>query len=118
MAEERRKHRRIPISSTVSIRVKNRDNALSLETLGANISLSGIAVYSNSPIEKGAAISIKIHFISLDGSIKADSIEGKVVNVNPLEDLYFINISFDEEVSPSKQPLLYEYFQRGLSFGY
>ena len=81
-----------------------------VESLVANISRSGLGLYSYSRIEKGISVSIEITFVSLKGSKHKDTVDGEVVWLSKLGRLYYIGVAFYEELNPAKQPVLYEHF--------
>ena len=78
----------------------------------ANISLSGMGLYSYTPVEKGTEVSIEISFVSDKGVDRKDRIEGKIVWLSTQERLHFMGIAFDKEMNPSEQPFLYDYFRK------
>ena len=102
--------------ATALVKNKNDRDALPVETLVANISRSGLGLYSYTNMEKGISVSIEITFISLKGYKQKDTVEGEIVWLSKLGRLYFIGIVFDEELNLSKQPVLYEHFWKVTSW--
>ncbi len=114
--KDKREHRRYPILATAVIKAENGRDALPVESLVANISRSGLGLYSYSRIEKGVPVSIEITFVSLKGSKRKDTVEGEVVWLSKLGRLYYIGVVFDEELNPAKQSVLYEHFWKVTSW--
>ena len=77
-------------------------------TIG-NISLSGLGVYSATPIGKGRKAMITISFVDRNGKMRQDSAAGKVDWQRKFADLYLIGILFDEELNMLNQPRLLEH---------
>jgi c-di-GMP-binding flagellar brake protein YcgR len=104
----RRQHKRIIISGTATLEFKKKGEIQSIQTLIANISLQGIGLYSYSSIKVETSVSITINFISLDGGLKTDSIEGRVINIRKIGKTHFLGIQFDEEINAQNQPSLFK----------
>ena len=85
----RRQYKRIIISGSATLEFKN---IHSIQTLIANISLRGIGLYSYSSIKVETSVSITINFISSDGVLKTDSIEGRVINSRKIGNAHFLGI--------------------------
>lgn len=119
ITENDRQHLRYPISATARIKVKDKADAPPIETVLAiaNISSAGLGLYSYAPIATGASVEMDITFISPGGLTRSDSVHGKIIWSSELGrtgekgGLYFIGIAFDHELSPEKQPFLYEYLE-------
>jgi hypothetical protein len=117
--ENDRQHLRYPISATALIRIKDKGEISPLETVLAiaNISKSGLGLYSYSPLSEGSSVSMDITFKSPGGFTRSDAVEGRVIwssefgKIGQKGGLYFIGISFDRELSPEGQPFLYEYLR-------
>lgn len=75
----------------------------------ANISFSGMGLYSPTPIGKGKKVSIKVSFIDRNGKECEDITIGKVDWQLKFRNTYLIGIIFDEEVNISNQPMLLEH---------
>jgi len=103
-----RRHKRIALPATASLTVKGGPRVQSLQTMVADISLSGIGVYSDHAITVGKEIAMDIYFVSSDGSLKSTSVEGNSHYVRRIRDIYYVGIHFKEDLAPEKQPLLYE----------
>jgi hypothetical protein len=107
----RRGHTRIVLSGTALLEFKKKGEIQSIQTLIANISLRGIGLYSYSSIKVETSVSITINFISLDGGIKTDCIEGRVMNIRKIGDTHLLGIQFNEEINAQKQLSLYPHMQ-------
>jgi len=110
----RRRSKRIIISGSATLRFKKKGEIKSIETLIANISLRGIGLYSYSSIKVETRVSITTNFISLDGELKNDSIEGRVVSNRNIGDTHFLGIQFNEEINAQNQPSLFKHLQNVL----
>lgn len=84
----------------------------SIQTVIANISLRGIGLYSYDPIEINKYVSITINFISVDGTLKTDSIEGCIISNKKIDDTYFVGLQFNEEIDAKHQPSLFEHVRK------
>ena len=110
----RRLHKRIIISGSATLKCKKKGEIQSVETLIANISLQGIGLYSYSSIKAGTNVSVTTHFISVDGRLKTDSLEGQVVSNKKIGKNHFLGIRFDEEINAQDQPSLFRHLQNTL----
>ncbi|MGD1074822.1 MAG: PilZ domain-containing protein [Thermodesulfovibrionales bacterium] len=106
-----RKHKRVPITGTATLKFERNGEVQSIHAMPSNISLGGIGLYADDPIEDDTGVSITVDFISLE-ELKTDSIEGCVVYNKNIGDIYFVGIQFNKEISPENQPALYEHIQR------
>jgi PilZ domain len=79
------------------------------KTTIANISLSGLGIYSAAPIGKGKRVMITISFVDKNGKMRQDSAAGKVDWQRKFSNLYLIGIIFDEELNTLNQPRLLEH---------
>lgn len=75
----------------------------------ANISFSGIGLYSSSPIGKGKKVKIKISFIDRAGKVREDTTFGKVDWQSKFRKTYLIGIVFDEELNVINQSELLDH---------
>ncbi len=75
----------------------------------ANISLTGLGVYSDSSIGKGRKVTIVISFVDRNGKMRQETTTGWVDWQRRFLDLYLIGILFDEELNTGKQPQLIEH---------
>jgi c-di-GMP-binding flagellar brake protein YcgR len=105
----RRKHIRVPIFGTATLKFEDRNTIQTMQTLPANISLGGIGLYSNNSIEMGTDVLITINFVSLYGEARTASIEGHVIYNNKIGDTSFLGIRFNEEINFKNEPSLYEH---------
>jgi len=104
-----RRHRRIPIAASATLRFKNRENSPPVDAMVGNISISGIGLYTDSHIEENTTIFLEIKFISVDGNMYVDSANGRIVYVNVIEDISYTGIEFDDLINPVGQPHLYKH---------
>jgi c-di-GMP-binding flagellar brake protein YcgR len=113
--KSKRKHRRYSVTGYAALKYKAQEqDQIVLHTLITDISLSGIGLYSDVPLEDNIDVSLDIAFISIEGPIKTDAIDGHIVYVRKLEDIedvYFAGVQFHEEINRFNQPLLYEHLQ-------
>ncbi|MEW6068433.1 MAG: PilZ domain-containing protein [Nitrospirota bacterium] len=72
----------------------------------ANISFSGVGLYSPSPIGRGKWVKIKLSFVDKSGKVKTDVATGKVDWQTKFKNNYLIGIIFDDELTMHKQPRL------------
>ena len=82
---------------------------MTFKTTIANISLSGLGIYSSKPIGKGKRVMISISFVDRKGKMRQDSAAGNVDWQRKFSDLYLIGIIFDEELNMMNQPRLIEH---------
>ena len=75
----------------------------------ANISFSGVGLYSHAPIGKGKKVKIKISFIDRAGKIREDFTTGKVDWQSKFRKTYLVGIIFDEELNIIDQPMLLDH---------
>jgi PilZ domain len=75
----------------------------------ANISLSGIGLYSPVPIGKGKKVEIKVSFINRHGKAKEDITTGVIDWQTKFKKNYLLGIIFDEELNTTNQPNLIEH---------
>jgi c-di-GMP-binding flagellar brake protein YcgR len=109
----KRQHKRIPITGTATLKFEDEGNFLSIETMLGSISLGGIGIYCDDPLEIDTKVLITISFISEDG-IRTDSIEGCVIYTKNLGGIYFMGIEFNKEINSEDQPSSYDYIQKVL----
>ncbi len=112
-----RKKKKVPIDTrrwfryqffgSATITIPKED--ITVDTTIANISFSGIGLYSTIPLGKGKKVKIKITFIDKKGKICEDSTEGKVDWQKKFKKIYLIGIIFDEELNTRNQPRLLEH---------
>jgi len=108
----KRKHKRVPLAASATIKYTTEESPERILAMTADISLSGIGVYSDKRISEGTVLSIEITFIAANGQMTTDSIEGESVYIRDIGGMYFIGIEFDEEINPIKQPSVYEHLQK------
>ena len=102
----RRLNTRIPISGVANIEFKDQGKIHSIQTVIANVSVRGIGVYAYDSMKVSTDVSITITFVFSDGSLKNDSLTGRIISNGKIENTYFIGIHFNEEINPENQPHL------------
>ena len=110
----KRKYERVPMTGTAIVKFENK-GCVTIKTTTGSISLGGIGLYSDDPIEIDTNVSISINFITVDG-IKSDSIKGRVTHNKKIGGIYFLGIYFSEEINPKNQPSLYKHIQNILAW--
>jgi hypothetical protein len=75
----------------------------------ANISFSGIGLYSSNPIGKGKTVKIKITFVDKHGKVQGEIATGKVDWQSKFGSMYLTGIFFDNELNVTNQPRLIEH---------
>jgi hypothetical protein len=80
-----------------------------IDTTIANISLSGIGLYSTPRIGKGKKVKLTITFIDNKGKPSEDVVEGKVDWQKKFKNIYLSGIIFDEELNMQRHPKLLEH---------
>ena len=110
----KRRYKRVPISGIAALVFEEKGEIHSIQTVIANISLQGIGLYSYNSIKVKTCVSLTIDFISADGVLKTDSIEGCVICNKKIGNTYFMGIQFNEEINAENQPSLFEQMQKNL----
>jgi len=110
----KRKHKRITIAGSATLDFKKRGETQSIQTLIAKSSLRGIGLYSYSSIKAETSVSVSTNFISVDGGLKSDSIEGRVVSNTKIGKTHFLGVQFHEEINALNQPSLFKHLQNSL----
>ena len=108
----KRRYKRVLISGIATLEFEEKGKMRSSQMVIANISLGGIGLYSYNSMEVKKCVSITINFISGDGMLKTDSIEGCIICHKKIDNAYFVGIRFNEEINPKYQPLLFKHIQR------
>ena len=114
---EHRRHKRVPLAALAKISFVDAGNVYTVKTFTADISMSGIGVYSEIAIDMDKDVTLAIEFLGNDGLSKTDSIGGHVVYNYILGTAFFIGIEFSEQINQFRQPFLYERVQRILAWG-
>jgi PilZ domain len=109
MVNKKRRHKRVPISASVTLTCKGSGCGQPIHAMAANISLSGIGVYADGPLEPETEVAVVVHFISADGMLRTDSLDGSVVYVKEIGGMHFIGIELREEVNSAGQPFLHDH---------
>jgi hypothetical protein len=105
--EEARKWHRYQFFGSAQVSVPQEN--ISIEATIANISFSGIGLYSAKPVGKGRKVEITIAFIDRSGKPREDKISGKVDWQKKFQNMYLTGIIFDEEPNVMHQPKLVEH---------
>lgn len=113
---DNRRHKRVPLAAIARISFEDAGNVHVIEAVTADISMSGIGVYSETAINIDKDVILAIEFMGNDGLSKTDSVSGHAVYNNILGTTYFIGIEFNEQITPFNQPFLYERLQRILAW--
>jgi hypothetical protein len=100
---ERQWHR-YQFIGTAKIRV--RGERTSTTATIANISVSGIGLYSPKSVGKGKTVKLKVSFIDRKGKISDDTVEGKVDWQSKFRGIYLVGVLFDQELNMQNQPRL------------
>jgi hypothetical protein len=109
--KKRRQHKRIIVTGSATLQFIKKGESQSIQTLIANISLKGIGLYSYSSIKVGTRVSITTLFVALDGRLKTDSIEGRVVSNRKIGKTHFLGILLNREIDARNQPSLFKHLQ-------
>ncbi len=112
MFQNNRTHRRYSIFARVDIAIKNEIDPDTISAQINSISEVGLGLYSSEPIEHFTEISMNIEFFNVEGKKENDTIDGKVVWLSKQDDIYYLGVFFNEELSADKQPNLYRHFHR------
>jgi len=107
----KRRHKRFSMTGSADLTYRVQGKNQLIHTLISDISLSRIGLYVDAPLDENFEVSLTIRFISTDGSIKTDTIDGRIVYIKKIEEAYFMGIEFLEEINPENQPSLYEHMQ-------
>ncbi len=84
--------------------IKTEKGKSSVETTVANISFSGMGVYSSQKVDKGTKVSITVSFVNREGKTSKDIVSGKVDWQKKFKKMYLLGILFDEELNMKDQP--------------
>lgn len=74
----------------------------------ANVSSSGIGLYSPEPIANGREVTLEISFFDITGEIQTVTLDGITVWHSKLRNSYLMGVRFKEEVTTTNQPLLFK----------
>ena len=107
-----RRYKRVLITGIATLKFEEEERVRSIQTVIANVSLGGIGLYSYSAVEVNKCVSMSINFISGDGILKTDSIDGCIRCHKKIDDTYFVGIRFNEELNAKHQPLLFRHIQK------
>lgn len=105
--EDARKWNRYQFFGSAAVTVLKEKKVV--EATIANISFSGIGLYSSLSIGKGRVVSIKVSFVDRAGKTRGDTISGKVDWQKKFKGMYLVGVLFDEEPNITNQPNLLEH---------
>jgi len=111
----RRQQKRVPLASVALLGRPDGEGPKDMQTFTADISMSGIGLYSTAVWELDRDVSIDLTFMGTETLI-TEHLEGRIIYANRIGAIYFLGVQFQEEVSAVKQPGLYERLQRILSY--
>jgi hypothetical protein len=75
----------------------------------ANISLSGLGLYSATPIGKQKKVKVTISYVDKNGRVREDVAKGKIDWQKKFLNMYLVGVKFEEELNTSNQPHLLEH---------
>lgn len=110
-SEAMRRHKRVPLAASVVLTFEESIEELPAEAMTADISFNGIGLYVGRQLPEDTAVTIEISFIASVDQIKTETVRGRIVYLNHILRVYFVGIEFSEELSPEKQPELYNRIQ-------
>jgi len=102
----------VPLAASAKLSYSSDAGPKSIDSTVASISLAGIGLYADCTLAKNTAVKVQINFISEEGLMKTDVVEGNIVNANEIQDLCYLCIVFNEDINPQTQPSLYEHLQK------
>jgi hypothetical protein len=105
--EDIRKWFRYQFFGTAKVRIPKEKKVIDANI--ANISFSGIGLYSSKPIGKGKTVKIKISFVDKRGNVLDEIAAGKVDWQSKFKSMYLTGIFFDNELNVADQPRLIEH---------
>jgi hypothetical protein len=101
---EERKWHRYQFIGIAKIRIPK--EKISLDSTIANISLSGIGLYTPRAVGIGKRVKLKISFIDNKGTVSEDFVEGNVDWQCRFRNIYLVGVIFNEELNVINQPKL------------
>lgn len=104
---EQRKWYRYHFFGSAKVTILKEDKVVDTDI--ANLSLSGIGLYSTESIGKGKRIKILISFIDRNGKIQEEIADGIVSWERKFKTKYLIGVVLTEELSVYKHPRLIEH---------
>jgi c-di-GMP-binding flagellar brake protein YcgR len=107
-----RRYKRVLITGIATLKFEEKEKMRSVQTVIANISLGGIGLYSYNAVEINKCVSMTVNFISADGMLKTDSIDGYIRCHKKIDNTYFVGIRFNEELNAEHQPLLFRHIKK------
>jgi signal transduction histidine kinase len=96
--------KRFPLVSSSIMRFTENIDIRLIQTMTADISMSGIGLYSlDAAPEVATAVSLEITFIGTDELLKTNQIGGRIVYIRKIGEVNFMGIEFDESINPTHQ---------------
>ncbi|MBI5101439.1 MAG: PilZ domain-containing protein [Nitrospirae bacterium] len=103
----KRVHKRVPISAVAVIHYEKAGENRVSPAMAGSISFGGIGLYADDRIDDGTEVSITLQFISTNGSMETETVEGHVVYSKTIGDMHFMGIRFEQEIGMVNSPPLY-----------
>ena len=116
--KSKRRHKRFSVKGFADLKSAVQEKDQIIRTLISDISFSGSCLYLDALIyldalfEENLNVSLTISLISGDGSVKTDTIDGRIVYIKKKEGMHFMGIEFLEEINHKDQPSLYEHMEK------
>lgn len=107
--DNKRRHKRYSVTGSAAVKYEFAGQSRVIHALITDISLSGVGLYLDVPLEDSVDVLLEISFLSNTGSIEADKVSGCIVYVKKFQSIYFTGIQFHEEISRNNQPALFEH---------
>lgn len=107
--DNKRRHKRYSVTGSAAVKYEFAGQSRVIHALITDISLSGVGLYLDVPLEDSIDVSLDISFLSSTGSIATDRVGGRIVYVKKFQNVYFTGIQFDEDISRNNQPALFEH---------
>jgi c-di-GMP-binding flagellar brake protein YcgR len=114
MTKGTRKYQRYSYIATAALRPNISDDVKPVTVMVQNISQGGMGAFLEHSVDVGTPVTIEVNFISSLGAEVKDRVDGKVSSVTEKDGLYFVGVSFQEELNAKKQPYLYELFEQSI----
>jgi hypothetical protein len=102
-----RKWYRYQFFGTATVAIPREETAFNATI--ANISVSGLGLYSTTPVGKGKNVKVTISFVDKKGKVREAFTTGKVDWQKKFLNMYLLGINFDEELNMNNQPHLLDH---------
>lgn len=107
-----RRHARVPMAGAAHVSFGAGEERVTIEAFILNISVAGIGLYTDAPLEKDRDVSIELNFIAGDHRLHRTSLEGSVIYSKQIKTFNFCGIKLHEEIADNKKQVLYEHIRR------